>query len=205
MTQLPVVHEVDAARERVVQLLTDRYADDSLSLVDFETRLDALYRVTDVAALEAMAASLAVAAPMPAAGQSVAPPPAALPSARATFDRIFAFMSNTMRRGAWRVPHRLRVAAVMSEVRIDLRDAELPATLEIEVLAIMSAVKVTVPSGVEVVLDVTPVMGAVADRTNGVPSAGGPRVVLRGTGIMAEVTVTGDRRDAGGRSGQSRR
>jgi hypothetical protein len=186
MTQLPAVHEVDAARERVVQLLTDRYADDSLSLVDFETRLDALYRV-------------AVAAPMPAAGQSVAPPPAALPSARATFDRIFAFMSNTMRRGAWRVPHRLRVAAVMSEVRIDLRDAELPATLEIEVLAIMSAIKVTVPAGVEVVLDVTPVMAAVADRTDGLPSAGGPRVVLRGTGVMAEVTVIGDKRDAGRR------
>jgi hypothetical protein len=199
MTQLPAVHEVDAARERVVQLLTDRYADDSLSLVDFETRLDALYRVADVATLEAMAASLATAVPRATAGHAAAAPPAPLPSARAAFDRIFAFMSNTMRRGAWRVPHRLRVAAVMSEVRIDLRDAELPATLEIEVLAIMSAIKVTVPAGVEVVLDVTPVMAAVADRTDGLPSAGGPRVVLRGTGVMAEVTVVGDKRDAGRR------
>jgi hypothetical protein len=60
MNQLSAPHEVEAARERVVRLLTDRYADDSLTLDAFEARLDALHQVSDVAALDAMAASLAV-------------------------------------------------------------------------------------------------------------------------------------------------
>ena len=197
MTQLSVPHEVEAARERVVRLLTDRYADDSLTLDAFEARLDALYRVSDVAALDAMAASLTV--PIrrpaePAANWSTAPAPTPV-GARRAFERIAAFMSNTMRRGAWRAPHRLRVAAVMSEVRLDLREADLPAVLEVELLAVMASVKLTVPPGVEVVMDVTPFMAEVADKTRTPPLPGRPRVVVRGTGVMAEVKVVERARD----------
>jgi hypothetical protein len=78
-------------------------------------------------------------------------------------------MSNTARRGAWRAPHRLRVAAVMSEVRLDLREADLPAVLEVELLAVMASVKLTVPPGVEVAMDVTPFMAEVADKTRTPP------------------------------------
>lgn len=198
MNQLSAPHEVEAARERVVRLLTDRYADDSLTLADFEARLDALYRVRDVAELEALAASLAVARPASPPDVVQPPAPALLQGARAAFERVAAFMANTTRRGAWRLPHRLRVAAVMSEVKLDLREADLPAVLQIELLAVMASVKVTVPPGVEVSMDVTPFLAEVSDRTKTPPAAGRPRVVVRGTGVMAEVKVVERAREDGG-------
>jgi hypothetical protein len=53
----PALH---AARERVVRLLTDRYADETLTIEDFEARLDRLHALATPAALEAMARELAV-------------------------------------------------------------------------------------------------------------------------------------------------
>ncbi|GJG85560.1 hypothetical protein tb265_07410 [Gemmatimonadetes bacterium T265] len=148
---------LDAARERVVRLLTDRYADDTLTVEQFEAELDRLHGLGDVAALEQMASELAtgvrpavarptVARPAPmewgVAGAGPAASVLAPPSGRAELGwqygglvaarpaddgHLFAVMSSSKRVGPWLVPRRFRAFALMSEAVVDLRDAVLPA------------------------------------------------------------------------------
>jgi hypothetical protein len=144
-----------------------------------------------------------------------APPTAAVPAASAAYQgdaaggvgitqaparhgapddpaRVFAFMSNTKRRGRWAVPPRLRAVAVLSELVLDLREALIPPACEIELLAVLSSVKVVLPPGVDAYVEVDAVVGAANDRTGGAgPGAptSGPHVRVTGTAILGEVTV----------------
>lgn len=184
---VPAAPALDAARERVVRLLTDRYADDSLTVEAFEAQLERMHALASVPALDAMAAELA--APtvhVPAArsaGRVGGQPVGRLPG------RVFAFMSNTRRSGAWLVPPHLRLVSVMSEITLDLREAVLPAECEVEVFVCMANVRLWLPPGVRVHLEVDSVMASVHDRGDRVPGQRGPLVRVTGTVVMGEVKV----------------
>lgn len=206
--------DLESARERVVRLLTDRYADDTLTVEQFEAELDRLHGLGDVAAMERMAAEL-TSGVRPAVGRvAVAPaPPAPFPTtpaaagvvpeslgwqygalvpARVPADgRVFAVMSATKRRGPWLVPRHFRAFALMSEVVLDLRGAVIPAEgCEIELGAIMANVKVLLPPDVLGEVAMTAFMGNAEDHTHAaaVPDAA-PRVRVSGSAVMAEVKV----------------
>src|SRR3712207_5178566 len=49
---------LEAARERAIRLLTDRFADDTLTVDEFEARLDRMYQGTAPADLEALTGDL---------------------------------------------------------------------------------------------------------------------------------------------------
>ncbi len=200
-----------AARERVVRLLTDRYADDTLTVEEFEAELDRLNALTDAAALERMADALTTGArpAVPRAAALGAPPPvgvgltsglssglgwrrgALVPARVAGEGRLFAVMSSSHRAGVWFVPRLFRAFAVMSAAVVDLRDAVLPADgCEIEVGAIMANVKVLLPPDVDAEVSVMAFMGNVQDRTDPGQVAGdAPRVRVTGSAVMAEVQV----------------
>lgn len=183
---------LDAARERVVRLLTDRYADDSLTVEEFEAQLDRMHALASAAELDAMARALAAPpaavvhqpyAP-PAPGRAVGHVAGLLPA------RVRAFMSNMRREGAWVVPPRLHLTSVMSEITLDLREAVLPPVCEVEVFALLGNVKLYLPPGAEAVVEVESVMASVNDRRSrrGQPPRG--RVVrVTGSVIMGEVKV----------------
>lgn len=195
---------LDAARERVVRLLTDRYADDTLTVEAFEARLDRMHALTSVEALDAMANELTAAganAVRPAARIVPSAPPALdarLPAyvpARAPLappDRVVAILSNTRRTGAWEVPEHVGAVSVMSELLLDLRDSRLPGACAIEVFALMGNVKLRLPPGAQVRVEVSSVMANVDDRTERRVAGGmqdGPVVRVTGVAIMAEVKV----------------
>lgn len=209
----------DAARERVVRLLTDRYADDTLTVEEFEARLDRLHALHDPAALEAMARELERALerapertaptlpayPAPVAASYAASyaastpasypgPPTWSPNAPPGDGRIFAFMSNAKRRGAWAVPSRLRAVAMLGELVLDLREAVLPPACEIELFALLGNVRVILPPGADAYVELDAVVGSADDRTPcrlpGRPATG-PRVRVTGTAILGEVKVLG--------------
>lgn len=195
---------LDAARERVVRLLTDRYADDTLTVEAFEAQLDRMHALTSVEALDAMAGELAAptvpAVPGPTA-LTVGPTAPVAPSpgrrvgrlAGVLPARLNAFMSSTKRAGAWVVPPHARIAAVMSEVVLDLRGAVLPPECEIEVFALMGNVSLHLPPGVEALVDVDAFMAAVSDRRRGrLGSGDGPLVRVTGRAMMAEVKIRRD-------------
>lgn len=184
---------VEQARERAIRVLSDGYAYDALTEEEFEWRLGQLSLANSPAEVQALLADL------PAAGAS----PASTGYAGVAYtgsaydrfavpgeERIRGIMSEVHRDGAWRLPQRLKVTAVMSNVRLDLRRAMIPPGCLIEVSAIMAAVSVIVPPGLPVQLDVSPVMGSVRNDSTRIPAAAGaPLVRVRGSALMAEVRV----------------
>jgi len=171
--------DLDASRERAVKLLSDGYAYDRLSESEFEWRLGRLNTTTSAAAVDALVSDLLA-------------PAAWVPDGDAGGERrILAVMSESRHAGAWTVPSRLKVVGVMSEVRIDLRDATLPPECTIDISAVMANVHVIVPPGLPVQFDMGSMMASA--RSDAPPmgrtSADVPRIVVRGFALMSEVRV----------------
>ena len=196
--QRPVVSLVDE-RERVIQQLSDHFANDRLSLDELEARMDLAYKaatVTDLQRLTADLPSVTAAAPVP-----VAAPADELAVIAPDRERLFAVMSETRRHGAWIVPQRLDLVALMSDTTIDLTQAALPSgIIDIHVRSICAAVKIVVPPGLQVVSRISSLMGSV--RGGGEPNEqtvggwkAGTVVRLTGWALMAEVQTKVRRRE----------
>ena len=195
--QRPIVSLTDE-RERVIQRLSEHFANDRLSLDELESRIELAYKSATVADLQSLTADLP--------GESATAVPAPLPTDEGTAlapdrERVWSVMSETHRGGAWAVPQRLDLLAVMSDTTIDLTQAALPTgIIDIHVRSLMAAVKIVVPPGIQVVSRVSSLMGSV--HGGGEPNeeaSGGWRVgtVVRLTGwaMMAEVQTKVRRRE----------
>jgi hypothetical protein len=183
-------------RERVIQQLSEHFANDRLSLEELETRIEGAYKATNVAALRRLTADLPQAA--------AAVPVAAVETALLTpeRDRLVSIMSETRRVGAWLVPQRLGVLSMMADTTIDLTQATLPSgILDIHLRSLWAAVKIVVPPGVQVVSRISSVMASVHGGGEPDTAAGSPPwreatvVRLTGWALMAEVQVTVRRRE----------
>jgi hypothetical protein len=196
--QRPVVSIVDE-RERVIQRLSEHFANDRLSLEELEQRMELVYKSTTAAELQRLTADLpSDASPLPA---PIAPEE--LPALTPDRERVFAIMSETRRRGAWMVPQRLDLVAVMSDSTIDLTQATLPTgIIDIHVRSMWAAVKIVVPPGLQVVNRVNSLMSSV--HGGGEPNDAGdpPNAWIQGTvvritgwALMAEVQTKVRRRE----------
>jgi hypothetical protein len=195
--QRPVVSLADE-RERVIQQLSDHFANDRLSLEELETRMELAYKASSSADLQRLTADL------PSVAAS--PVPASLPDDELAViapdrERLFSVMSETRRRGAWIVPQRLDLIALMSDTTIDLTQAALPTgIIDIHVRSICAAVKIVVPPGIQVVSRLSSVMSSV--RGSGEPNVSGGEewktgtvVRVSGWALMAEVQTKVRRRE----------
>lgn len=169
---------LDDARERAVERLSIHYARDQLTLDDLESRLERAYAARSPEALEAVLAGLPALAPTASAPNAAVAPRA--PRSR----KYVAFMSGIVRRGAWLVPKRIHAIAFMGGVELDLREATLgPGVTEIDVLAVMGGVVVTVPPNVRLECDGFAFMGGFEDQLK-LPASGDPDApVVRLTGF----------------------
>ena len=182
----PVAATLEAARERTIRVLTDRFADDSLTLEEFESWLDRMYKAQSAADLDLMLSEVErravrqAAAIAPAYAESMAP------------RRLLSLMSNTERTGRWTLPRRLEVRSVMSSILLDLREALLPPGLcEIDVLSLMANIEIIVPPGVVVEELALGVMANVENHVldDGTVPADAPRIRITGTAVMANIEV----------------
>jgi hypothetical protein len=107
------------------------------------------------------------------------------PALKAPRSRNFiAVMSGVVRRGAWAVPKHIRALAFMGGVELDLREAVLdPGVTEIEVLAVMGGVVVTVPPNVRLESNGFAFMGGFEDQLKEPASADPNAPVVRLTGF----------------------
>jgi len=179
-----------AAHERAGLLLSDRYAEQSISERDFESLLARLRDATDIASVDAVVEELHL-IPRESADLPDVQREQRRPSLPSDERRLLAVMSETKRKGRWEVPRLLRVRALMAEVKLDFRETDIPHGLTIDVHALMSQVTVIVPRDVIVDLDVFALMGS-AD--NNAPEGrdvwpGARRIRISGSATMAEVKV----------------
>jgi hypothetical protein len=176
----------DAEREAVVERLRVATVEGRLTLSELTERTEAAYTATTRADLVPITADL------PAVTGSPPAPPR--PAARADREWVVAVMGDSKRQGRWRVERPLAALAVMGDVVLDLRGAEVPhGEVDVTATAVMGDVKIYVPDGVDVQLSGIAVMGdkkvAVREAPAGQPS---PKVVVKATVVMGDVKVIGD-------------
>jgi predicted membrane protein len=111
---------------------------------------------------------------------------------------VVSFLSSTEREGNWALPRRFRALAVLGNVELDLRDAEIGLGVSvIEAVAVMGNIEITVPPDVAVESDGDSLLGSfVVKYARGVSAntaTGYKKVHITGTAYAAsvEVHVTG--------------
>jgi hypothetical protein len=180
------VRASDAEREAVVERLRVATVEGRLTMGELTERTEAAYTATTRGELVPITADL----------PAVSSPPAApvRPSAGADREWVVAVMGDSRRQGRWRVERPLAAVAIMGDVVLDLRGAEVPhGSVDITATAVMGDVKVYVPDGVDVELTGIAVMGDKNVRVREAPaSQPSPKVVVRATVVMGDVKVIGD-------------
>jgi Domain of unknown function (DUF1707)/Cell wall-active antibiotics response 4TMS YvqF len=187
------VRASDAEREAVVERLRVATVEGRLTMTELTDRTGAAYTATTRGELASITADL------PAVpGASAVPARAAGRSSR---EWVVAVMGDSKRLGRWRVEGPLAAVAVMGDVVLDLRGAEVPeGEVEIVATAVMGDVKVYVPDGVDVRLSGIAVMGDKKVQVREAPPGRmAPRVTVRATALMGDVKVVGDSYAAPGR------
>lgn len=188
---LPTDAAVASERDRVVQTLSAHYAQDQLTLTEFEKRLEKAYHVSSADQLRSLIDDLPQASgvnltdAIASAGPSLVPSSEVPPRAA-----ILTIMGGQERSGSWIVPRQLRVFVLMGGVELDLREARFgPGVTDIEIIVVMGGVNVIVPPGVRVESIGTAFMGgfelAAGDATALSPA--NPVVRLSGLAIMGGV------------------
>ncbi|HSO99722.1 MAG TPA: DUF1707 domain-containing protein [Solirubrobacteraceae bacterium] len=182
------VRASDGERERAALALRDAAGEGRLTLEELTSRLDLAYRATTRAELSRLTADLPAVAGRREVGRAVA--------GRRRW--VVAVMSGALRKGRWQPGARVSALAFMGGCKLDLRQAELTEpVLRIAALAVMGAIDITVPEGVEVHVGGVSLMGGKHVRLADVPVApGGPVIEVRAVSLMGGVTVRSKPRPA---------
>jgi hypothetical protein len=136
-----------AARERVIALLTDRYAQDHLSLEEFERRAAAAYSARTPDDLATLTADL---------GDT------GVPATRASLPSMnIGVVLGSIVRDMHAVPRALEVRTVLGNVELDLRHASFaPGVTEIALHAFMGNIEIQLPPYVGVEDHVSALLGS---------------------------------------------
>ena len=180
------VRASDAEREAVVERLRVATVEGRLTLGELTERTEAAYSATTRGDLALITADLPEVSRPPAV-----PTP---PTARDDREGVVAVMGDSRRQGRWRVERPLAALAIMGDVVLDLRGAEVPqGDVDVIATAVMGDVKIYVPDGVDVQLSGIAVMGDKRVEVREAPAGQtAPRVVVRATVVMGDVKVIGD-------------
>ncbi|MEU5879358.1 DUF1707 domain-containing protein [Spirillospora sp. NPDC047279] len=177
------VRASDAEREAVVERLRVASVEGRLTFEELTTRTEAAYSAVTRGELETITADL------PGMGA-----PGAVPAPVQVQRRFSAIMSDCKESISGRIDAELTVLAVMGDVMLDLRGAQVP-TGEVSLMAtaVMGDVKIIVPDGVAIDLSGYAVMGDRKVRVR--EAAPGPRVPvvrIKAQAIMGDVTIVDD-------------
>ena len=177
------VRASDAEREAAVERLRVATVEGRLTLTELTERTGAAYTATTRGELVAITADLPAVAGAPAT-----------PVARDDREWVVAVMGDSRRQGRWRVERPLAAVAVMGDVVLDLRGAEVPrGDVDITATAVMGDVKIYVPDGVDVQLSGIAVMGDKKVKVREAPAGQtAPKVVVKAAAVMGDVKVIGD-------------
>jgi len=177
-------------RERAVQALCAHFAQDHLTTQELEQRFEEVYRASSPEELRRLMTGLPVLAPTVV----TTPLPTFAIAASGGVPRekrYLALMGEVNRQGRWSVPAYMKVSAIMGTVRLDLREAEVPASgVDIDATAVMGEVRILLPPGLHADVDGFAFMAEFSDRTAGTASTlDAPSIRVRGSAVMGSVRV----------------
>ncbi len=192
----PTLQVLSRRQEHARSLLATRFAEGDLDLESYETRIEVVERAQDLASIDTAIADLRP----PDFPQDAESTPSLVPvpsmgvlaeDQLVADDQVTAILGTATRDGAWDMPRRLSVRAVAGEVNLDLRGARLgPGVTEIAVTAFLAEVTITVPPGLRVAVEGTSILAEFSDALGErEPTSEGPLLRVRGTAVVAEVSV----------------
>lgn len=175
-------------RDAAVDALSDAFAQDVLSVEEFERRVELAHRAETAAELRALLDDLPGDASVPARREEgpARTPPAHVPDQGV----VVGLLGGGVRKGRW-TPARYNYAVgVLGGAELDFRDCALPPVTDVRCFAIMGGVDVVVPPDVIVDTSGVGILGgfdhvAEADEA----PAGAPVIRITGVAFMGGVSV----------------
>jgi hypothetical protein len=177
----------DAERAAAVTRLSDAYASDYLSEVEFERRVALVYQAAVADDLTALMRDLPQ-GDTPIGRADHGPP--ALPARR-----ISALLSSIDRSGADVMPPLLEIEATLASIELDLTQATfLPGVTEIRINARLASIEIDLPGDVQIILETAPTLSSVEyddlRPANAPPTLrNAPIVRITGTALLSSVEV----------------
>ena len=195
--QPPHSSSLEQGREKTIDALTDHFADDRLSVEEFERRVDVAHRARSHDELQSLLDDL------PAPPRSLARQGSSAPSERASYTvadedglkehgLVVAVMGGTGRKGRWTPARRNLVLAVMGGAELDFREAVLPpGVTEVTVYTMWGGVEIVVPPDLHVESTGFAVMGGFefAAEEHVPPRPGAPSLRISGVAVMGGVDI----------------
>jgi hypothetical protein len=184
LPEVPVLRE---HRERTITALCEHFAQDRLTLEEFETRLDLAHKAKAPAQLETLLSDIrAPVVASPAAAQMPAPV-----GARDDTRIVFSLMGGAERRGNWRPGSRNVVFAMMGGALLDFRETPLPSGItDIYIFACMGGCEIIVPPTLSVESHGFALMGGFGQFSDSPPPApGSPVLRIHGVALMGGVDI----------------
>ncbi|GAA3087965.1 DUF1707 SHOCT-like domain-containing protein [Streptosporangium carneum] len=183
----------DAEREAAVERLRVASVEGRLTLGELTERTEAAYTAVTQAELAVITSDLPMAgqaAPAPA----YAPVQAQQPRGGRARQWFVAVMGDSKRRGKWRIDQGLGAVAVMGDVVLDLREAEVRTdVVDIVATSVMGDVKIIVPDGVDVEIDGITIMGDKKVQViEAPPGMNVPVIRIKAYVVMGDLKVIGD-------------
>ena len=178
----------DADRDRIAQILGDAVAEGRLTAEEHSERLDSLYALKTVGALEALVRDL----PAPGGAHT----PAAYPADGAPVgpgdyqETVVAVCSSSARKGRWRPGAHTRAVSVMGDISIDLTQAVFEQQVtEINVTCVLGNVDIVVPENVTLRGYGSGVLGnfEVRGESRGQTDPQAPVVIVRGFSLLGNI------------------
>jgi hypothetical protein len=176
-----------AQRERTVKILSECFAKNVLEMEEFERRVSLAHQARSVQELAQLIDDIP---------GELAEAPQEAPARRTVFREdeqpVHGIMMSHKYRGQWLKSHTVSTRTLMSSLEFDFRDLELPPEIvEINVMALMSSVTITVPESLPVQLEVVPILGEVKEgrRVKARVPRGGPGVRITGFIILSDLKV----------------
>lgn len=203
MTDPPIT--LRTARDTTIDLLCQRFAEESLSMAELERRLEKaraartreelIALVEDLQPKAVTVAEPAGGATAPASKRSPKPRPRARSAESGSGSAgglVFAVMAGTVRKGKWKPPPSVAAVAIMGGVELDFRDAVLlEGTTEVNCFAFWGGIEITVPPDVNVEAHGFALMGGFDQTANTETDApdDAPTLRINGLALMGGVEI----------------
>ena len=198
MSDLPERPPTAGARSHAIDLLSEHFAQDHLSLDDFENRVTQVHAATSMESLQSLLRDLPsgnVPATLETApGTEVAPRVAASVAAGRVkeHDRTMSVFSETKRQGRWIPARENQVIAVFGSAVLDLREALLgPGETVIKCYSVLGSVEVIAPEGMYVECSGSAFLGSFEQHHNSPVSMNpeAPVVRIEGISVLGSVEI----------------
>lgn len=135
-------------REQIIDRLTRSFAEDALTMDEFERRAELVYGAASMTELQALVADL----PAPVESGAVTTGGKQTGS-MVTGDRISTLLGSTERRMPAHIPRHLTIRTMLGNTELDFRNSKFePGITEVHVKCFMGNVEISVPDGVRVEL-----------------------------------------------------